>query len=476
MERYIKRVRVEGMFDSRSELVVDFSPTDNCIFGINGSGKTVLINLIVASIQCDIEALSKLPFSSIRVITSPTGGKKELSFFTVTKTSFGATYVFHEDIAVETSAWTLRQTKLATEVTKDKPYKVYTRQTRSEDNLTRKFMLKRLIGAIIPFTYIPLLRIHDTVSHSDSALHYEMRRQRLSEREISEVLDPNIRVLKGLQEEFSSRYTAAQTRIASELESLKTSIFEKLLFVGEGVREDAEEYVSKFMSSKGKGEDDGRRADDVVSQIKDLNLDIPEVKVRKHFEIWGGMKEALLNAYDAHSKNKVDSNDFSQEDFKAYSRAYFNLIASVPQFKTFDEAIKLIGDVQSRKGEWLLNFNNFKREVNSFLPQGKEFEFGDAGQFVLKNSGNTLELNDLSSGEKHILAILGRVCLSSFSGSSVFIADEPELSLHLEWQRKILPSIRRLSPDTQVIVATHAPAIISEDANKINLRKCYKDE
>jgi predicted ATP-dependent endonuclease of OLD family len=63
---------------------------------------------------------------------------------------------------------------------------------------------------------------------------------------------------------------------------------------------------------------------------------------------------------------------------------------------------------------------------------------------------------------------LGRAALSRGKGS-VFIAYEPELSLHLTWQRMMLPSILELSPNSQIIVATHSPSIISKESDKIDL-------
>jgi len=43
----------------------------------------------------------------------------------------------------------------------------------------------------------------------------------------------------------------------------------------------------------------------------------------------------------------------------------------------------------------------------------------------------------------------------------LFFADEPELSLHVGWQEKLLPSLRTLNPNSQIIVATHSPDIVS---------------
>jgi len=44
----------------------------------------------------------------------------------------------------------------------------------------------------------------------------------------------------------------------------------------------------------------------------------------------------------------------------------------------------------------------------------------------------------------------------------VYLADEPELSLHIEWQRKVLPAVRRLNPEAQIIAATHSPEVASK--------------
>ena len=41
----------------------------------------------------------------------------------------------------------------------------------------------------------------------------------------------------------------------------------------------------------------------------------------------------------------------------------------------------------------------------------------------------------------------------------ISITDEPELSLHIAWQRNLLSSIRKLNSNAQIIVATHSPEI-----------------
>ena len=38
--------------------------------------------------------------------------------------------------------------------------------------------------------------------------------------------------------------------------------------------------------------------------------------------------------------------------------------------------------------------------------------------------------------------------------------DEPEISLHVEWQEKLIRLIRELNPNVQIILTTHSPAVI----------------
>lgn len=65
----------------------------------------------------------------------------------------------------------------------------------------------------------------------------------------------------------------------------------------------------------------------------------------------------------------------------------------------------------------------------------------------------------LSSGEKQMLAILLTVLVEDKQNYVLFM-DEPEVSLHIEWQEKLLGLIRELNPNAQIILTTHSPALI----------------
>ena len=65
----------------------------------------------------------------------------------------------------------------------------------------------------------------------------------------------------------------------------------------------------------------------------------------------------------------------------------------------------------------------------------------------------------LSSGEKQMLLILLTV-LTEDQQPYVLFMDEPEVSLHFEWQKRLIRMVRELNPNAQVILTTHSPAVI----------------
>ena len=65
----------------------------------------------------------------------------------------------------------------------------------------------------------------------------------------------------------------------------------------------------------------------------------------------------------------------------------------------------------------------------------------------------------LSSGEKQLLIILLTVLIQDNKPSILFM-DEPEVSLHMDWQENLINYIRELNPNVQIIIATHSPGII----------------
>lgn len=73
----------------------------------------------------------------------------------------------------------------------------------------------------------------------------------------------------------------------------------------------------------------------------------------------------------------------------------------------------------------------------------------------------TLKPYVLSSGEKQMLLIL-LTALTEDRQHYVLFMDEPEASLHFEWQKRMISLIRELNPNAQIVLTTHSPAVIMD--------------
>lgn len=93
-------------------------------------------------------------------------------------------------------------------------------------------------------------------------------------------------------------------------------------------------------------------------------------------------------------------------------------------------------------------------------------------RMVIEKGKQKLSINQLSDGEKCLLALAGdlarRLALanpsltSPLQGSAVVLIDEIELHLHPRWQRRVIPELQKTFPNCQFIVTTHSPQVLSK--------------
>jgi len=150
-----------------------------------------------------------------------------------------------------------------------------------------------------------------------------------------------------------------------------------------------------------------------------------------------------------------------QEDEETISKMYDAIIV-------FNKGLK----------EKFSKFDTLKNQVSLFTDylndhlKGKRVKVTPRTGFQFVNEdGDTIFPWQLSSGEQHIV-LLGYFLVFLASTESLILIDEPELSLHLKWQRKFLKNILNLtkSQNIKFLVATHSPAISTPyEENMISL-------
>ena len=95
-----------------------------------------------------------------------------------------------------------------------------------------------------------------------------------------------------------------------------------------------------------------------------------------------------------------------------------------------------------------------------FSCTGKKID-RDSNELQFLQGGDVLPPHLLSSGEKQMLIIL-LTALTEDCKPYVIFMDEPEASLHFEWQKSLIGLVRELNPHAQIILTTHSPAVIMD--------------
>lgn len=121
------------------------------------------------------------------------------------------------------------------------------------------------------------------------------------------------------------------------------------------------------------------------------------------------------------------------------------------------------GDPQAREKaqEAALARVQFQDMVDDLFSETGKKIVRSSNEIQLEQFGEMLSPYKLSSGEKQMLVILLTALVREGTHSVLFM-DEPEASLHIEWQQKLIGMIRALNPDLQLILTTHSPAVIME--------------
>lgn len=125
----------------------------------------------------------------------------------------------------------------------------------------------------------------------------------------------------------------------------------------------------------------------------------------------------------------------------------------------------------------------FLTTMNDFIcnsEDGKNIQIDSMGRiyFTTKYSKKPISIQYLSSGEKQLLTFFSNLIFNVKNNSSgIFVVDEPELSLHLSWQKNFVDKTLEINKNIQLVFATHAPEIVGKRRDRMyKLEKQYVGE
>ena len=195
---------------------------------------------------------------------------------------------------------------------------------------------------------------------------------------------------------------------------------------------------------------------DIINHLlKGVHIDVePADATHIRFDIIRSLDSPML---DNETLNMVDTRIRSALDFQLYhlQRKYLDYQVNIGN--------RIIAELQTGNTDAAQQLSEKKRRFQDMVDD----LFTETGKKIVRTEneirfsqiGETLVPYQLSSGEKQILAILLTVLVEDNLPYVLFM-DEPEVSLHIEWQKRLIDLCLELNPHVQIILTTHSPAVV----------------
>jgi predicted ATPase len=195
---------------------------------------------------------------------------------------------------------------------------------------------------------------------------------------------------------------------------------------------------------------------DIINHLlKGVRIDVePADATHIRFDFIRSLDSPVL---DTDTLNMVDTRIRSALDFQLYhlQRKYLDYQVNIGN--------KIIAELQAGHTDAAQHLSEKKTRFQDIVDD----LFTETGKKIVRTEneirftqiGEILVPYQLSSGEKQMLAILLTVLVEDNQPYVLFM-DEPEVSLHIEWQKRLIDLCLELNPQVQIILTTHSPAVI----------------
>lgn len=424
----IASIEITGFQGKQSPIKLPMDSGVNFFIGRNGTGKTRLMNLLNSALTADIPGLARSDFEVITFTLSKKGERARpylriergfddeetpYIFYRIAQSSRGEAQEFRFDTDSYRAPW--RRAYLSR----------YDESGRGQYiDETHSHTLRSTIHQMVRLSWISVHR-----ATTDSP--------REGERKFESPVD---RKLDQVARDFGA-YFSTLDKLAAE----ETDRFQQV-------------YLLSLISPAGF---------EKISNLKSVNADDEKAAIRGMF--------AEFNIKSSVYSKKLDTFSARMEKALADYKPHESMDAD--DFLVLNDTVRIHDAV----GEWhrLLEKraaiyapkDDFVKIVNDMFYR-KSLSINPGNQPVFHSpDGLPIDIQLLSSGEKQLFILLGETLLQR-QRECVFMADEPELSLHIDWQERLVPSLRLINPNAQIIFATHSPDVVGAyGSNTIDLEK-----
>lgn len=277
-----------------------------------------------------------------------------------------------------------------------------------------------------------------------------------------------------IEEELYVTKDASLTRV-QEL------IVNKILTINNEVNRLNNNFRDKILKTSINIYSEKKNFSDILNEIENSNEEkILEIQ-ESYLNIMTNLKlinereiEKYNNFFSSYIKKYEQITDENDEKGKHFP---IDLVLQYSEISKIRKVVELAQQMEKDKKQAEKPLELFCSTLNSFLSRAGDIDskniiietIGQPGvYFKIPNNQNKLSVQKLSSGEKQLIIFFANLIFGvNDRKNGIFIVDEPELSLHLTWQKLFIEQTLKINNNIQLIFATHSPEIVGRHRDKM---------
>lgn len=377
----------------------------NILHGINGKGKTTILNILTNILAGELKQFYHLSFKSIEVIFA---GNNYIRIYRVIEDKASVIYfdykINEEEVNERKKANNANSINALKRRLRGQPLLLPAQRVSLRDNLLDK----------IPDPYLKR-RLHMLESENNS--NFGATHNMIYVSDIKKTIADKARRFSF---QLNQTFSLYDTRLFE-------SFFQEVLFKDQPSSNEVEIEAQKRESRK------------LLDEIKLI-------------------KEEALGKYKQRLK--------SSKILENIERSLYEKMTSTEEIRVFLKLYHInLQQKQNAVKRFLDPFIEFEHIINSLF-EGKKisidvYSSSESNRFrIISDGDDPIDIQHLSSGEKNLILIFYHLLFEASSTNTLFMIDEPELSLHIDWQYELLKLFNEYSKARQLLIVTHSPDVM----------------